>query len=359
MGYFEAPVLTGLLAKLQDSGSVLPLNMLGAKRHERSDPEVLTNFLNRLNLPPTIVWEDSSEDSLKLIEECILTGLKRGWITIEKRELFLCSCGKVEILDIEDNLQDFVTDRTIYTKHGETICCKLCNQRTERIEKDCMLLHLPEASVDLDIYPQYGASEFNELYSSYAGRQLLISRSTPRPLIVNCFGQEYNIDVDMCWMPFLHLLQAQYSKYVETLLAINVTIKQAVLSIMLCRLLESQLPQRLLVLPKLYINFGNNAKLRAEEVLSIYGPKVTQLFICQALGYPAKRLEIPSSLAFWISKSLEPSINYGLQSGKPTIEDLIQENIHANLPHILKSLRKGESYNLPDLYKWLFQNIES
>lgn len=362
LGYYMTPVAVDALSKFRGTSTVFATNNLGQKVTEGKSVNINLDYLSKLGIIPNNIWIDSDRQNLEAVKALLEKGLKEGWLCVDEREVYYCTSGMIEFIAAEESLHENNNGRTLYYVKSGIPYSTITGEPLVKELRKCLLLKLPQVTPDqlgINIYPDYGNSEFAGLVSNYSGRELLISRiSDNKPLNLDFAGNSFPIDVDICWMPFLYLLQELSDLSIGSLLTSHRTIKQAVLSIMMAKLVGADLPKELIVLPKLKLDFGQNPQLTAEQLLSQFGPQVVKLLLVSTIGTRKKDLVLPSSLIHWIRTSLTGTI-LPLDSKDLDSLDILKYPISLELGAVLKLLRQSRSDNLKTVHKWLLNYVEA
>lgn len=358
LGFYESPVVTDFLAKVESIDTILPFNTTGIKKGQEQKPvDSTVDYIKRLGIENPFIYIDGKSENLARVSEFLKHGFGKGFIYETRGGIFYSDDGLTEFLDHEDNLTPAINNRSEYTYYvvNGVPYSKLTNLALKHEIRDCLMLRLPEQQLDIEVFPQYAHAEFDALYKQFRGRSILISRLSEKPIKVETGNiRSYNIDPDMYWMPFLHILQEYFFMYAKDLVVVNNTLKQAVLSTMLTQLVEATPPERVIVLPKIDLDFGERSTLRAEEFLRKYGPFVTNMLLLQGIGTQRKEIVLDSSLVHWIKKSFE---NVDIGTNNPpeisVAEVLEHKGNPAVLPAQLKKIRQGRFDDLDAVFKYI------
>lgn len=353
LGYWNIHCQAKIASNLTNRPYVLSTNLLGEKPNKTTDLSSTKSFLDNLGITPELVWRDDTDESLHFVSSIISRGINEGWIRCQEEEIFICQCGKTEFLNREENLARRQA-RSTYDVDGEAVKCKVCKKRAVLKRRPCLLIRLPE-SFDfsgIDFYPEYAKKEVEQFVRFFLGKEYLISRSTPRPVLIEVGEKNFWIDVDLCWIPFFGHLQEAHRMKIEILFTGNRTLKQVGLLLLVNELLAARPPSMIISTPYIDIDFGDKPHLKAEELLSSNGRGAIRVFLGQTMGATNKQVSLPSSEIYLIKKALE---NYQalkqLFSGEGS-EEGVDFRIFLNprnmniVKGILKKLRSKKRHSL-------------
>lgn len=354
IGYYGQLNQASGISKIVDKPYILASNVLGSKTGHQQDILEQMDYLNKAGIKYDDLWLDQDIQNIKYTELIIQQGIKEGWIEHQKRETFLCPCGKTEFLNTEENLHPS-QERTTYQIDGTSIVCKLCKGQAILSERDVLVMKLPNMSVPyVDVYPKYAKSEIEQVLKFFSGKECLISRNSQKLNSVRVDGSEYWIDMDINWLPFMHNLQVNNNYKIDILLTGNRTLKQTALALMFNKILGAQLPSLIISTPHIKVDFGEKPKLKANYFLKQNGSDVTKIFLAQSLGANDKTVIFESKGIYWISKSLEGYVRHEMiPEIIPNLKDFLNPKNKEILGNALKKLRSHKEDEITNYEKTL------
>lgn len=356
LGFYAAPVFSHLLGCATGQRPVHAVNLLGQKTLAGADfKEEYVNVLRLLGVESDGVWQDTDPAHISFIHAVLRNGLQSGWIREKRAEILSCPCGKTELIpDPEHTLPDIALERA-YTVDGTNIRCSFCKEIAEQKETPCLFFVMPkDIPIPKRLYPNYALCEYETLRKKFTEKAILVSRTAERNVRFETETNAYWIDTDAAWMPFLSSLAASQGT-VQTLLTGHRTLKHALFTIAFAAQAGTGIPENLIALPYVRIDFGSKEAWDGARIVKEYGRKAATYFLAIALGYSAKELIIPSKL-FHVLMEIERGEPFETVDASVDIKAILQHCRGKRLQTILPELRRNRG-NLASIDRLLLSLI--
>lgn len=362
IGHWALPVVVDSLKTIEThQESVTTFNNIG--RRSKDETTINDNLQTMSNLGiDSRYYIDNEPTHLSFINDFLAKGLKENWIRVDEKEVYISDDKRIQFLKTDENLHSSMNERgdNLYTvKNGRVYDLNSGSEITPRKLK-VLLLTLPEIDPkNINILPEYGKSEFTELVKNYSNREILISRVDEKPIKFSISGLEYFIDIDVCWANFMNIFKEIYDINPKTLVVVNRSIKKAVLSFMVTQLYSQQTPENLLVIPRSSIVSDEDQEQKniSKYFFESFGYQSARVLLTLGLGSHNKDLQIPSTMIYWLKRSLEEGNETRILEWSklmPSITEIYRNNPNtSDLGNALKLLRKGNYEKVTDYYKWL------
>ncbi len=344
IGSFTLPVLVDLLAGMCGRDAIVPINILGSKSGAR---ESMPEFLAALNVlkVDTAIWIDEHEVKNQTIQSMMEEGFRQGWLSYEKQALWVCPCGKTEVMDEAESLLVADFTATTYELAAGQITCRLCQQAAVRVVEPRLLMTLPHLSDRAVRWrPSYCEREIKELLEKFRGRKISLSRKRETGLVALVGSESVHLDPDLAWMMCPAILEQSRGVQIETLVVGHKTIKHAAYSLLCSSLLGATLPKLVLSAP--YMSVGEKPYSFREA--STRNPETLRCLLAFALGSRKKSITLDSKWIYWIEHSIRvPRPEAGPQASEAwkvaeEIWDQFSQQAMTNLLAKLRSRRAGE-----------------
>ena len=289
---FAAPVVAKTISCLINCPYYLGLNRLHSyKQYSEEEIECFRKQFDFVRYDG-VYFDSEVLDKLQMI---IDDQIANGDVTVEKCRVLKCACGKVEIIaDAVQSLHTF--DWIVKTENGYQ--CAHCKSELLDTWEESLILHLHAKAIQtmpVRVYPEFYDSEMNHFRTALSDARILISkqRDTGAQCVVN--GRTFNIDTDYVWQN-LYCLYPQkniitilsnrhrYAVFIMNYLAHTVHKKQACF----------------VVLPMLDLN-----KTVLDQLSTLSDEKTQKLFFLFAQKWSIKTVQVPESIAKYLSKSFE------------------------------------------------------
>jgi len=160
--------------------------------------------LSRLNIKPSVVKSDNSQDYKECVINVVYDLFNRGFLKIQKMSMIYCDCGVVELpyvvyktLKAQNRYKNIQQDR-----------CKECGSKLLQKTESVLVLHLPNEKMEISISPSFYKNRLEQGFENFQ-RPIVISRNHRNGLRVTLKGQSFNLDTDFYWMVYLIYLNDQ------------------------------------------------------------------------------------------------------------------------------------------------------
>lgn len=294
-GYMLGPFTSHLIASHMGLVPLLSVNRLGAKGHSQTDADRFILTHQRITQTATTVWRDDVQDWTSILQLWSSAGIRKGWLSLEQREVWRCSCGLVEFLPEPLNLVEEGFRRKTYSLEDGRARCEICRTFTKSYSSEMLLMKMPTELPVAALSPDYSAREWANLGKQLNGKKLLVSRGRDTGVQAELDGRRFHVDVDVCnmLMPFL---ASEQGTYVHTLVCGHKTLKQAFLSAQLTRLMGARGPRAVVSVP--YMNFDNETVngQSVDVLLDTYDARILRILYAMALNHSGKSIILRSSL---------------------------------------------------------------
>lgn len=201
-GMFLSPVFAYFLAKKLNGKNTTFLNLLDTYKKQIDYLPQFIDTCQRLGIVTNSSFSDLQMKSQLFDKVDILAS--QGYIYSDKRDIIICSCGKIDCL--KESLHSR-TGKTNYTCF-DIPTCKLCHEKCKIIEKDVLLLKPPTLDIDkYFFFPTYSTKDFVELNTKFHTREILISKQRDTNIHYKLGKNTYNLDIDFFWANYASLWQ--------------------------------------------------------------------------------------------------------------------------------------------------------
>jgi len=351
IGYYETAICTDALAQNENCLPLFNINIIGEKGKNIKDINSYIQNLNKIGITKFHLMVDESyvQDIEKIINATWGKLIEEKDVKVIKND-----SGKIEFLAVGENVEEKINKyrKSLYrTNQGKAIEKATEIELKEYLIKG-LVLKLPENGLPkIDIFPNYAKMEISQLWDKFKNKELLISRSSQRKLLI-CSpsgNRKYYIDSDFCWMPHLYIAEEKNKLHVNTLVIVHENIKQAILSLMVCQQLGGELPQKIIVLPKIFIKSPEGKNVSLDQILETHSPEVARFILLWGLGCSRKELIIPSSMPEQLSKFISNRRYFLGDSSKFNLAEISPRDY--DWGNEIKMLRKNLSGRIS---KWKF-----
>lgn len=291
LGYCLSAFATHILGSLTGLSSVIALNTKGARGWSIADADAFTHLVSRITEASFMTWHDEQQEWADHLSAFSAHGLQEGWLTIEERETYCCSCGKVEFLPEPLNLVQNDFRRKTYEIQDGTIYCRLCNTTAYLKKTNCLLMQILQELHSMSCFPNYAQLEWSGLARQLCGRKFLISRTRDTGMCAQIGSSIFFLDVDLCWM-LMPFILAQKGLQIEVLVCGHKTIKHALLTVAVSQLMSVPVPSSIVAVPYLHVRGSHQTENSAEKLLELYGAKAVRVYLAMALGGSAKEITL-------------------------------------------------------------------
>ncbi len=200
IGMYLAPLFANFLSKKVNGQFITFLNLLNSYKEQTEYVSHLLNRYNELGIAADCILSDAQMKNV--LFEKIYSLAQQYHICAEKKEIVVCSCGKIDCL--KESLQS-QTGKTIY-KNNDAPICQFCHERCKIIEKEVLLFKAPRFDLNKSFYfPTFSTKDFVELNSKFQYKKILISKQRNTNLPFQYQGKLYNLDVDFFWANYTAL----------------------------------------------------------------------------------------------------------------------------------------------------------
>lgn len=100
LGLTAVPIISSILSQSIKEPYILALNTLDSYKKNRE--QFIIPYLDELknqNVNYDEIWVDSNNITMEKLKGIIVTHFDNGFLKNEERNIYICSCGKVEFLD--------------------------------------------------------------------------------------------------------------------------------------------------------------------------------------------------------------------------------------------------------------------
>jgi len=209
LGLFMVPILADFLRRRNDSELRVIINTLDSYRNRDEFVLPYTTQLSRFGISSeeVLIDKDNKSELMRTVERLA----KKGYLTEQTRDKYLCSCGKLEMLaDINLN-----PSARFYSIDGRIPHCNLCNSDAKRIKNmPVLVMTYPQDVNNGLVIPSHQEKEAVRLYQDIPEHDFLVSRSRDTGITFEGDLFKYNLDVDFLWMNYLSILGKERSLFV-------------------------------------------------------------------------------------------------------------------------------------------------
>ena len=204
IGVLTWPYLIELISKALKIEPVFSINAFHSYL-ESGDAEIkkYLDFLQGNGVNADDVYIDKNH--LPEIQKLVQYMFSQNLIKIENKIIYRCSCGRVDVLNLENDIQ--YDTAKLYSIKDKMAYCNFCNTECKPYSEKVLVMPVDISKCqEVQIVPNLYESYFNNLYKKFSNQSFLISKNRETGIKVNLDGQDFNIDVDFSWMLFTALL---------------------------------------------------------------------------------------------------------------------------------------------------------
>jgi hypothetical protein len=341
IGFFSAPLLADVFSRLTCIRALHPVNILGSKACAGSELDHYS-VLEALGLNPELRWSDLELVQSGRLQKSIERLYSSGEITPESQEIWVCPCGRTELVDSLSNTGKR-KERKNYSMLGDVPFCDLCRQKARLITADVLMLQLPTTLPIVSVFPSYARAEWVLLAESFAGLKICISRMRETGIQSTINGTNYNVDVDFCWMSMLDDLERKGIQ-IEVLVVGHKTLKHALLSLLYPGITGQNKARTVVAAPYVSVKSGDkDFSDLASDVIANHAPDAIRFLLAHQFGSNRKDITLDSKLLYWIEHSIVIPSDW-LDGSDDLILDpgVLWKNMnHQKVQAILAALRRG------------------
>lgn len=345
-GYLLGPFSAHLIALHEKRVPLIAVNRLGSRGFSRTDGDRFVQVCERVFEGRPLIWRDDDQNWTRALSAWSTLGFQDGWLTIEPREVWRCSCGFVEFLPEPLNLVGHGFRRKAYSVEGQEARCDICRTFTRRYINNVLLMRLPSSQPMTAVYPAYASKEWQNLGKQLNGKQFLVSRARQTGLHIDVEKRVFHIDIDICSM-LMPFLVHESGDHIKSLICGHKTLKQAFLATQVTRLMWKHPPDSVHAVPYLAIRGDPKDIPSLEILLDKHGAATLRVVYATAFGHRGKLITLDLDILDTIDHALGDLDAFEYMG--PAMDDLSDLYRGAGLNTLQKSmslLRRRRSHLL-------------
>lgn len=317
LGYYAYPAIADTIADAT-GGTYLPY----FDQHSDQTPRVkMTEDINWLLGKELKSHVDKSEvtEMLNLLESS-------GLLIQKKVDIRTCNngidgCGSTEYQHVEESMMQYVTGSHSHENAG---CCVGCGVKLQKRIVDGLVLSIQDNNPTSRVSPKYLRSNIESIHSTFAGSELLLSRTKPSKFR----WEEFNIDNDISNYIGIAKLAGLESDDLLYLSGANTSFQVYIMSL-IAKGLNFRLPH-ITALPKIHIDTSESKfdNITPDALRSAGIPAdVTRLVLMFSLRSNSARFTIPSREFGGTHKRLHPGAREAIANNS---EQLVDDGLRSN-----------------------------
>lgn len=274
LGYWLTPVVGDVLRRRTKDNYRIIVGTLGSRAPQDDEVLEFRNTLNKMNVGAEVVFDADMANDLA---NHALRFLDRSQVKMVREQCYVCSCGALE-LPCEQT--KYLKQKTFKVNELGAICCTRCGDEATQRTLERAYVFFNEAICEYALHrsvlaPEFYRKELHDLMKQIKEYGVCVSRNRETGFL---FGN-INMDVEFVWQALLCLQEDSKNVLVVN----NHVLRQALISMLIAKTLNTELDVETLILPYLHYPEQNRLeKWRVTRLLNLGHDASTLRFMLMA-----------------------------------------------------------------------------
>lgn len=290
------------------------------------------------------IWADTDPLYAPFFQEVVSELSQNGMLTINKKELNHCECGRVE-----QPTESYESRRSKGTTLTTTDCdkrtCVVCSSDIKTSMRDCLALKIPPQPAGITIFPSKFADKANLLMQEELDREWVVSRHFRDGKKVEVNSEEFTVDTEFYWLGYLGFLATQESATDLSVVTGHKTFTKLMRALSLTKILNSNVTTEGLLLPSTRFTDSKYqlSTMTAEQFNELpYSKTARRLFLAHSFKWSGMESSLDSSKLHLSQQAARNLSHNSVQfTGSSDTSDFLKVLSPPNLDTFVKGARKN------------------